>query len=407
MIKETLRSVIDKHSPSLDSIDIYACETREKSFSGSKIDYREEVSHFYDVKITLRKKGKEIIFTSTIDQIEENLQENLQLLDLAPSVDYVLNGSNATSKIEVDESLPNPQEIFQSLLAKIKEKFTMIETISLSHVKSEVTVLNSFGLDLSISQEYTSINGEIVVVAESEKQNSYKSVSGTHFQEQKFIGELDMLALEKLNPTPLRSGIYDCIFSPDITRYFLQQFFHMISGKTILQGQSNPKIGDEIWSKSIQIEEKMYGKSDYDYEGIKTSDKFFVRNGILEQFALNRKSAYKLGLVPTGNGFFNEEFVHLVLYTTNFQASGDFIVIKEIISPDINLLNGQASISISGNRASTSDSSVKTAFSNSVLSFNFFDLMKRAIPLADTDDDFSIHTPSVFVGGLFVSGQNE
>jgi PmbA protein len=98
------------------------------------------------------------------------------------------------------------------------------------------------------------------------------------------------------------------IFHAEEARGLLGHFVSAMSGGSLYRKSSFlvDHLGKTIFPKYITLEEKPYlpkmlGSSPFDDDGVKTRPNVFVRDGVLESYALGVYSGKKLGLGTTGN----------------------------------------------------------------------------------------------------------
>ena len=89
---------------------------------------------------------------------------------------------------------------------------------------------------------------------------------------------------------------------------FLGHFVSAVNGGNLYRKTSFlvDSLGKEIFSRNVQIEERPYERggaasTPFDDEGVQTSDRVLVRDGVLEGYFLGSYSARKLGMKTTGN----------------------------------------------------------------------------------------------------------
>ena len=101
----------------------------------------------------------------------------------------------------------------------------------------------------------------------------------------------------------------DVLFSPRALYFFFISLKSGISGRTIFQGTSPlmDKLDQKIFSEKININDKPQMKNAasrrfFDDEGIPTSKKEIIKNGVLKNYIYDLEYANKLGEKAAGNG---------------------------------------------------------------------------------------------------------
>ncbi|MGL5075688.1 MAG: TldD/PmbA family protein, partial [Waterburya sp.] len=107
----------------------------------------------------------------------------------------------------------------------------------------------------------------------------------------------------------ITSGTYPVLFTPSAVSSTMGRMFGTIfSGQSIVQKASplTDKLGEKIVDSRITVfEDPSLGVSacEYDDEGVPTSKKNLIEQGVVQQFYWDRRWAARQGIESTGNGF--------------------------------------------------------------------------------------------------------
>ncbi|BAZ45081.1 hypothetical protein NIES4102_20980 [Chondrocystis sp. NIES-4102] len=107
----------------------------------------------------------------------------------------------------------------------------------------------------------------------------------------------------------ITSGTYPVLFTPSALSSTMGRMFGTIfSGQSIVQKASplTDKLGEKIVDSRITVyEDPHIGVSacEFDDEGVPTSKKHLIAQGVVEQFYWDRRWAARQGIESTGNGF--------------------------------------------------------------------------------------------------------
>ncbi|MEO1671563.1 MAG: TldD/PmbA family protein [Cyanobacteria bacterium J06631_2] len=107
----------------------------------------------------------------------------------------------------------------------------------------------------------------------------------------------------------ITSGTYPVLFTPSAVSSTMGRMFGTIfSGQSIVQKASplTDKLGEKIADKRISVfEDPTIGISacSFDDEGVPTSKKHLIEEGVVKQFYWDRRWAARQGVEPSGNGF--------------------------------------------------------------------------------------------------------
>ena len=107
----------------------------------------------------------------------------------------------------------------------------------------------------------------------------------------------------------ITSGTYPVLFTPSAVSSTMGRMFGTIfSGQSIVQKASplTEKLGEKIADERISVfEDPTIGVSacDFDDEGVPTSKKHLIEDGVVKQFYWDRRWAARHGIESSGNGF--------------------------------------------------------------------------------------------------------
>ncbi len=143
-------------------------------------------------------------------------------------------------------------------------------------------------------------------------QRASESIGGTGGYEltEKAYEKVDVVKdrLEKLleADTP-PSGSLPLIMDPKLAGVFVHEAFgHAAEGDLVASDNSclKGKIGEKVAAEEITIKDdptlEGYGQFPYDDEGTKAKNRVLVKDGVLNDFILDRESAWKLDMEPNG-----------------------------------------------------------------------------------------------------------
>lgn len=135
-----------------------------------------------------------------------------------------------------------------------------------------------------------------------------------------------------LNGKAPPSGTMPVIADPGLVGVFAHEAVgHASEGDLVSTGNScfEGKIGQEIGNSSITIKDDatvpgLFGSYLYDDEGVRTRTKVLIKNGVLNDFILNREAAARLGMEPNG-GARADSYHHrpIVRMSNTFIETGD------------------------------------------------------------------------------------
>mgnify|MGYP000035218489 CR=1 FL=1 len=209
-------------------------------------------------------------------------------------------------------------------------KFEEIKSVDQNYIDEKTCLHFINSENTEISYELTRIFLQVNFVArKGENINSMRfRIGGTCGYE--IFDEINPveLALEKskktieiLDAKLPPSGRYTVIADPELTGVFAHEAVGhaceadlVVSEESILKDRLGEKIANDIVSiVDDPTIKNAFGSIPYDDEGIKTKRKTLIKDGILNEYILNRETAKKLGLEHSNGGARAQSFAHVPL----------------------------------------------------------------------------------------------
>ena len=145
-------------------------------------------------------------------------------------------------------------------------------------------------------------------------ERDFASESRTFFEdlpEAISIGQLaGNRAVNRLNPQKPLTGSYPVLFDERVSVSLIGHLTSAINGAAISRGSSwlRESLNKRVLPTSFNLSEdptrpRIAGSRPFDAEGLPTSKKNFVEDGILKSLILDLRSARKLNLAPSGNAY--------------------------------------------------------------------------------------------------------
>ena len=145
-------------------------------------------------------------------------------------------------------------------------------------------------------------------------ERDYASESRTFFEdlpEAISIGQLaGNRAVNRLNPQKPLTGSYPVLFDERVSVSLIGHLTSAINGAAISRGSSwlRESLNKRVLPASFNLSEdptrpRIAGSRPFDAEGLPTSKKNFIEDGILKSLILDLRSARKLNLAPSGNAY--------------------------------------------------------------------------------------------------------
>jgi len=219
-----------------------------------------------------------------------------------------------------DENIPDSQLNRKIDMAKELEqlsyqespKIKNVESSSYSDLMKETFICNSRGQAVSWKESKVTLFVTPVAEENGYKQIAAHGLSMRNFEDLPHLAEISSKAAGKalllLGGEKIKSQIAPVVFHPDSGIVILYGLISGINGESVYRNQSFlcEKVNQRIASLSVSIVDngsmkRGVGTSPMDDEGIPTSKKNIINEGILETYIYNTYSAKKSGLESTGN----------------------------------------------------------------------------------------------------------
>ena len=203
------------------------------------------------------------------------------------------------------------------------------------------------------------------------------------------------------------------ILAADVASSLLGNFVAAIRGGNLYRKSSFllDHIGKPVFPGFVQIHEqphlkKALGSSPYDAEGVATSPRYLVRDGVLESYVLSTYSARKLGLASAGNagGVHN---LSIESGTNDLAAlmreMGTGLLITELMGQGVNLVTGDYSRGATGFWVDNGE--IQYPVEEFTVAGNLRDMFKSVLAVGnDVDYRGNTRTGSIFIEELTIAG---
>ena len=380
----------------------------------------------------------EILDDKAIDMLIKNAKEASKCIE-STDEQFIYEGDKYYSKVQTySEKLENIDaakliEIALDLEKQTKEysdKVVNISSCKVSYSSSKNGIYNTKGLELSNKGNLIIAYVIPIVEDNNEKQDGigYKIADSLEEIDTKEIAKQGVKeALSKLGGSTISSGNYKTIVYNEAMASLLETFADIFSGEAAQRGLSllKGKEGEVIASNIVSIVDdplldKGLASTPFDDEGVATFKKDIVSNGVLNTLLHNLKTAHKVNVKTTGNGFKASYSSPVSVEPTNFYIEKGEASIKELMEEikdgimvtdfaglhsGANSVTGDFSLAAKG--FYIKDGKKEYPVEQITVAGNFFDLLKN-IKFIGNDLNFpisSVGSPSVIVEGLSIAGK--
>ncbi len=236
------------------------------------------------------------------------------------------------------------------------------------------------------------------------------------------IGQLAAIrALQRAGSVKPPTGAYPVLFDERIASSIVGHVLMAINGASIVRGTSwaRSKLGEQILPKGLSIIEdphraRISGSRPFDGEGLPTTRRALVQDGVLMGWTLDLANARKLGLASTGNAA-RGTGAPPSPSTTNIDLTqgsasrdellaqmGTGLLVTSLIGSTINPTTGDYSRGAAG--FWVENGQIKYPVNECTIAGNLLDMLLRLTPANDARAHYSTRVPSLLIEGLMLAG---
>jgi len=217
------------------------------------------------------------------------------------------------AELSFDPSLRIEPDLTRDLLSSLlagaaKYPGAAVTSGSTGLATGEVTLANSHGIRYSF--RHTGISVSLEAISGQSTGYEFDHASFREEVDPQAVGErAAFFASRSARGEDIATGVYDIILSPIAYADLLSNVFvPALSGRNVHQSRSRlkGKIGEVIAAPGVSMFDDPHicranGSSWWDAEGTPTRRVDLIRDGVLEQFAYDLKTAYRFGETTTGS----------------------------------------------------------------------------------------------------------
>ncbi len=228
-------------------------------------------------------------------------------------------------------------------------------------------------------------------------------------------------AVKRLNAGSMKSGTMPVIFDPRVGSSLVGHLIGGIGGSSIARKTSYllEKLGAQLFDSSISIIDdplriRGLGSRAFDGEGLPTSRRAIIENGVLTGWLMESASARQLGLSPTGHASRGVSGAPGV-GPSNVYLEGGSLSVKELISDikdgvyihelsgqGVNTVTGDYSRGAAGFRIENGE--ITGAVTEFTIAGNLLDIFRNLTPANDLEFIRSTNVPTLRVDGMMIAG---
>jgi PmbA protein len=164
--------------------------------------------------------------------------------------------------------------------------------------------------------------------------------------------------VRRLNSRRIKTAQVPVMFDASLSSGLISHLISAISGGSLYRKSSFllDSLGKQVMSPLVTIEEQPHllrglSSSPFDNEGVATTPRTLVKDGVLQGYVLSSYSARKLGMQSTGNAGGNHNLIvsHGDLdFNGMLKTMGTGLLVTELLGHGINMVTGDYSRGAAG-----------------------------------------------------------
>lgn len=310
-------------------------------------------------------------------------------------------------------------------ILNLDERIKSVDYLSVDCSYEASLIINSKGLylycdedDCSVYAGARAVSGDVTKTCG----NFWYGKDIDLFNKDLFLSKLKKDLLGKFGASPVDSGSYDIIIGNEalisLFASFIGNFsaYAMQKGISLLNGKEGSKIASELLSlKEVPMSSKAITKCPFDNEGVLTTEKYLIKNGIMETALHNLKTANKAGIKSTGNGFGGISTTNLILEPGTYSfdelcknvSNGVYITELNGLHAGVNAISGDFSLFCEGYLIENGE--IVRPVEQITVSDNFYTLINKVKAIGNDTFNYPIGVgefifPSVAFSNVSISG---
>jgi PmbA protein len=203
------------------------------------------------------------------------------------------------------------------------------------------------------------------------------------------------------------------LFTPEVARGVVGHLLGAISGSALYRNATFLKdsVGQQLFPEWMKMSERPYiprgpSSAAFDSEGVATSNRDIIENGILTGYVLGSYSARRLGLETTGNaGGVHNLIVEPGRFSVRelMNQMGTGLLVTEVMGQGVSIVTGDYSRGAGGFWVENGE--IQYPVDEVTIAGNLKDMFMQIEAVGtDTDDRSGIQTGSILMGKMTVAG---
>ncbi|MDX1738235.1 MAG: TldD/PmbA family protein [Alphaproteobacteria bacterium] len=302
---------------------------------------------------------------------------------------------------------------------------TNSEGASASWGSADIFMAASNGFSAGFKSSSHSVSVSVIAGEGTNMETDYdfsSKVWGSDLRDPKDVGRVaGERAVKALNPRKGPTIKAPVILDPRISQRMAGSLLSAINGSAIVRGTSflKDKLGQQVMSKAITLKEdpfrlRGYGSKAFDAEGLPTSQKNIVDEGILTTWILDLRTSRRLGMESTGNASRGAASAPSPSSTNTYIEAGELspeelikdikagFYVTSIMGHGANMVTGDYSQGASG--FWIEDGQISYPVNEMTIAGNLKDMFMEMTPASDLTFRFGTDAPTLRIEGMTIAG---
>jgi len=221
-------------------------------------------------------------------------------------------------------------------------------------------------------------------------------------------------AVKRLHGRSLKTLTAPVLYAPEVASGLMKHYISAISGGNLYRRASflQDSLNQQIFAKHINFYERPHlkkglGSSPFDSEGVRTTDRDLVRDGVVQGYVLSSYSARKLKTQTTGNA----GGIHNVIFDRSDKDFASMIklmdkglIVTELMGQGINLVTGDYSRGAAGYWVENGE--IQYPVNGVTIAANLKDMFANIVAIGnDINHNSQIQTGSILIEKMTIAGE--
>jgi len=389
----------------------------------------------FGLRVFVGKKSS-IISSSKFDDADELAQRAVKMAQEAPDDEFSTLAPQellATKFAELDlldKSEPDAEMLKSFALeaenaALENTAITNSEGANSSYSHSRFILANSNGFSQGFATSYYGTSVSVIAGAGTDMQTDYEYSASRHLNDLRkpsWIGsEAAKRTVAKLNPRKVKSGSFPVVYDRRVSKKLVGDLASGANGASVARGTSylKNKLGEQVFNSKINIIDNPHilrglASKPFDAEGVANQKREIVKDGILQTWFLDMRSANQLGMQTTGHAARGAGSPPSPSSTNLYMENGDVpaadliagikqgLYVNETFGMGINYTNGDYSMGVGGFWIENGELTYPVA--EVTLAGNLLEMFQQITPANDLEFTYSTNAPTLLIEKMTLAG---